>query len=195
MSITYALWFTILDGVMRSLGALHSTKRLCFLPFHTLEDIAITYGGRPVLPTKDAPATELVFTDPIKRDIGQYLTTQWVLQAHGNFYVQLVRCETAFHAKVLFDRGVQVPIPVVRSEGLSVLEIFEEKLEMEIEEMALVYQQILDDLRDVLDKEIALGDPTAPGVDLQSPVPRFSRPVLVRGRTIFPGHHSAANQE
>jgi hypothetical protein len=48
-----------------------------------------------------------------------------------------------------------MPLPTVRSVGLSDIETFQEKIEDEVEALVVVYQQILDDLRRVLGTETA----------------------------------------
>jgi hypothetical protein len=86
--------------------------------------------------------------------LGQYLTTGWVIDAHTLFHQQLENCERAFHAKALRERGIFMPLPTVRSVGLSAIETFQEKIEDEVEALVVVYQQILADLHRLLGTEM-----------------------------------------
>jgi hypothetical protein len=152
--MSYALWFAIIDGTMRTVGALHTRTRFTHRE-GSLEDVAWAYEGRHAISTEGAPATRLAYTTPIHTALGQYLTTDWVIDAHTRFNQQLENCERAFHTKALRERGVFMPLPTVRSVGLSDIETFQEKIEDEVEALVVVYQQMLDDLRRLLSTEIA----------------------------------------
>jgi hypothetical protein len=157
ITLTYWVWFSMIDGAMRVVGAMHSTARV-FTSGQSLDGIAAVYMERRHQPAPTAAPQLLLFSKLVGFDIGEYLTTDWLLSAHEMFRAQLRKCEQAFSELIMFQRrsGMTLHPPVVQGvpAGMEPGQWFRDRLDVAIVNLGSRYHSIVSDFARVLELEV-----------------------------------------